>query len=283
MSQPLRTRYDKNGHRIYKWPSRPDLNFRSVTTIIEHGHPKGALKQWAANMAAKKAVEKIDELQKIVRVDPVKAVNFLNGAHIEYANERAKNGDLVHGAIEHYIRFNHKPKLSNKEAQNKLDQFDRFIDEWNPTITFSETTVFSIEHEYAGTADLGLIINGVPLVGDVKSGKSVWDEAALQMAAYRFADFVAGAGDIELPMFEAEGGVILHLTENSYGLYPVNVSPETFQHFLNIREIYRFQYERDEKLRYKSVRPIHLTKMNGTTPQWVKDTFGVGRKKNIRF
>src|SRR5690348_5762134 len=79
--------------------------------------------------------------------------------------------------------------------------FQAFLDDFQPEYKAAEFTVYNREHRYAGTADAMAQIGDTLWLLDTKTGKDVYGEAALQLAAYRHAEFigVAETGD-ELPM-----------------------------------------------------------------------------------
>lgn len=104
-----------------------------------------------------------------------------------------------------------------------LVKLQKFLDIVKPEILFSEWTVYSLTHNDAGTADLGLRIKegfypvdgAVPLfipggayIVDLKTGNMVSDEAGPQVAAY-----LKCAEEMDLGLFA--GTLILHTSANT--------------------------------------------------------------------
>jgi hypothetical protein len=109
----------------------------------------------------------------------------------------------------------------------------------------SEATVYSESENYAGTLDFAAELGDRPLVviGDAKTGKAIYPEVALQLAAYAHADYVGlpDGTDAALPAFDA--AIALHLTPDGYDVIPVRVDDEVFKAFLFVREVFRWQEE----------------------------------------
>lgn len=84
---------------------------------------------------------------------------------------------------------------------------------------------------YDGTATLLL---------DHKTGSGVYPEVALQLAAYRHAQFMEAPDGSEHPVPEVDGGAVLHLRPDGYELVPVVCDEQVFSHFLWFREGFRW-------------------------------------------
>jgi hypothetical protein len=85
-----------------------------------------------------------------------------------------------------------------------VDGLMEFLDDEEPEVYWSESTVYSRAHGYAGTADVigRMRIGGSlqPVVIDVKTSKSIYDEVGLQLKAYASADFVGQDDGTEAPL-----------------------------------------------------------------------------------
>jgi hypothetical protein len=132
-----------------------------------------------------------------------------------------------------------------------------------PDIKAAETKVYHRDtpgYLYAGTMDMLAEINGEMSIIDIKTGKSVWPEACLQINAYAHADFLVadphhpGAKQItqkngkrwyewhgpakdEYPMPEVKSGYVLHLTDDGWELHRCPISAELQSIFLGLFEI----------------------------------------------
>ena len=58
------------------------------------------------------------------------------------------------------------------EVQPYVDQFNKFLDEFQPEFIGQELTVWSEKHRYAGSTDAFLRIQDEPIVIDYKTSKS---------------------------------------------------------------------------------------------------------------
>lgn len=231
MTTPTRANArSKGGPRTYSWPPNPPYEFTviSVTSGINGGLPKPFLTGWAAKEAAMCAVDDHDVIQRFLdKGDEQAAINHIKGAPFRKRDAAADRGTVVHTAIEAYLagkqpdeeailaelkerRVNakmHKPTL--KMVSGLVD----FMYDEEPEIILSEKTVFSRTHEYAGTLDMlaRMRVGGtvLPVVLDVKTSKSIYNETAYQLTGYARADFVGLDDGTELPLSEAlEGGEI---------------------------------------------------------------------------
>jgi hypothetical protein len=119
---------------------------------------------------------------------------------------------------------------------------------------------------YAGTMDLLCEIDGRMSILDVKTGKSVHEDAALQINAYAHADFLIadpnhpdavqitpargrrwyewrGKPEDEIPMPDIQAGYILHLRDDGWALHEVPISDELYEMFLSLFSVERWERE----------------------------------------
>jgi hypothetical protein len=79
---------------------------------------------------------------------------------------------------------------------------------------------------------------------DMKTGKGVYPEVALQLAAYRNAEFIGLADGSEAEMPDVDACAVLHLPEaGGYELVDVRADADVFRTFLYVREVFRWQNE----------------------------------------
>lgn len=126
-----------------------------------------------------------------------------------------------------------------------MGSFVSFLDDFRPEYLATEATVFNRTQAYAGTLDaiMRIRIGGRPttLIVDYKSGRNVYPEVALQLAAYRNGEFIGLTdGVTEVPVPEVEAGVVLHITPKGYRLRLVRVDDEIYRAFLHARETFRW-------------------------------------------
>lgn len=255
-------------------PDPDDLRYWSVTTIIG-ALDKPALVYWAANETAKAAVAEAPVWQaRLENEGPESAVDYLKGARFRRPKGQrsaAELGTLVHAAAEEYALTGTRPVVDDEVAPF-LDQFDRFLQEWQPEYQATEVTVYSPTYGYAGTCDGFLNIDGQRLIIDYKTSrdsvdgrgkpKGPYSEVALQLAAYRYAELAAvwrprrmeqfrrryyllsqTEREVGVPVPEVDGGAVIYLTPERYGLYPVRCDEAVHQSFLFTLEAARWVFQ----------------------------------------
>ncbi len=110
-------------------------------------------------------------------------------------NRAADLGKLVHSWIEEYINHRLKPKQfampEMPEDPNVQLGASSFL-EWEAAhkvkFLWSEKVVYSLKHDYIGTADFGAIVDGLLCLCDIKTGNGMYNSVRAQTAAYVMAD-----------------------------------------------------------------------------------------------
>ena len=237
----------EGGKRLYQWKQH---NYWSVTTLLQ-AVPKPALTGWAAREAAEFAVANVRQINALVRKKEERAaVDLVKNAPWRSRDKAANLGTSVHAAVEALILDKPMPEWDDDVAPF-MAHFDRFVADWNVTFTASEATVYSRSEKYAGTFDFAATIPrladlgyaGPRALGDLKTGKGVYAEVALQLAAYAHADFIGLPNGDEVPVPEVDCGVVLHLRPEGYRLIPVRIDDEVFLSFKYVREVFRWVNE----------------------------------------
>lgn len=248
MTNPKGARTTSRG-RIYEWVTGE--NFWSVTTIIKGGLPAPPLMAWGMRTVAECAVAQHERLAAMADAagddpDAVKAVvDWLKGEPYRAREKAADLGSLVHARIESLILGKPEPPAP-PVARPFLEAFDAFVRDWHVEFEAAEFTVYNRTESYAGTADwLARIPDVSPglVLGDTKTGKGVYAEAALQLSAYRYAEFIGMPDGGEPPMPKVESTVVLHLRPDGYELVPVVADASVFRSFLFVREVFRWMEE----------------------------------------
>lgn len=213
----------------------------SVTTILSNGIPKPALVNWAAREVAASALDNLPRLVKVSR-DPRKraeAQRWLQNAANQKRDTAASLGSEVHDHIEARILGQPIPEPS-AECAPFLEQLAAFEADHHPKWEASELVVANPDDGWAGKLDWMAYIPAVgPLLamGDSKTGKGVYPEAGLQMAAYRRAKFLFLKDGTKMTMPETHYAVVLHLRPDGYRLLPVRADDEAYSVFLRAKEI----------------------------------------------
>jgi hypothetical protein len=183
--------------RAYKHPFRLDDNGKplrvpSVTTVLSL-EDKPGLVQWSADQTLFFCVENWFLLGSRSSEDAYSAARF---QWRKVRDERAEVGTGVHETIaaEHQGLWE-VPDL-DEEQEQIMAQWRLFNEVWLVEPILSEFTVWSLEHNYAGTADgLWQITNratgeSFKTLVDLKTSRNIWDGHRMQLAALRNADML---------------------------------------------------------------------------------------------
>jgi hypothetical protein len=217
----------------------------SVTNIIDTLN-KPFLNTWYASEAGKAAVAVTKSHPGLIASKPWDAQKWIAGAAPRKAQAAASLGDEVHNAVEALARGEHFEVSA--AAQPYIDSWHAFVADFSPEFLHLEATCYGTVNSdrgplrYAGTADFIACINGVNVVGDYKSGKSIHTEAALQLSALAHATLITNddhSGLEDMPLIS--GGVVLHLTPTGYVLYPTDVDGGAWDTFSTLRALWNFQ------------------------------------------
>ncbi|MFF6904556.1 hypothetical protein ACFY9Q_01270 [Streptomyces sp. NPDC012389] len=231
--------------------------YRRVTTILSQGSTKGdVLSLWAANLVAETAFAHLPQLVASSRRPETRTemYDWLRRAPLRKKDERADIGSAVHSIIEAHVLGEPLPVglVDDPEMAPYLDNFLRFVEEWQVTFEASEMVVGNRTAGYAGTLDYLLrspliaayfeVPADTVLMGDTKTGgeldvKGVYPEAALQMSAYRKAEvaWLRDGSTVPMPATHTTG-VVLHLRPEGYRLIPVACGDDVFAAFRIVQQ-----------------------------------------------
>ena len=191
-----------------------------VTEIL-NALAKPALVGWAAKTTAAYAVDHWDELA----VESVSNRLAMIGRAPEDAKTRAAAaGTTVHRFGERLVAG--LPVEPPDELRGMVEAYARFLDEWDIVPVAIETPVaYGGTAPYAGRSDLwatiGVRDRGRALV-DLKTGKAVYAETALQLAAYVGADLWQPAGPTsEEPKPPVDLCYVAHIQPDRVDMLPV--------------------------------------------------------------
>lgn len=267
MSAPKRARQVSAG-RLYEWraPGSPVADaperFWSVTTIIDKSSNKQGLINWAARTVAEYAVANIHRVRHMLEAVTVKkddatgialvsdpaammgAIDWLKGCTYRNREYKANLGSTIHAHTEAYMKRQPFPEPPT-DAAGYITAFRQWLADWSPTFEMAEASVFSRTYRYAGTLDA---IVRIPKVGrcviDYKStGSGVYPEAALQLAAYRNAEFIGRPDGREEKMPAIDATFVLWLKPDGYEFVPVDTTEPVFRSFRHAIEMFRWVEE----------------------------------------
>lgn len=255
MSGP-RNATTRGSKRFYSWRNE---DYWSVTTILSGGVPKPALLPWGIKAVAEGAVrERAVVAAMLAQCETPdecgrgefcgtcdQAVRYLKGIPYAHRDRAADLGTYIHEATEAYALGKPFPKWP-APVKPRMDAFVAFIQDYKPVYEMTEASVYNRTQHYAGTLDAIIVVNGRRLILDTKTGKAVYPEVGLQLAAYRHAEFVGLPDGSEQDMPATDGAVCLHLADEGYELIEVDAGDDVFRTFLYCREVFRWQEERSK-------------------------------------
>jgi len=228
---------------VYTWAESPgsplQRKFVSVTTVLKCLN-KPALPRWASRSVA----EYVADAAMRVKGGKMPGREFLalcmdvealKGVPWAYAEKRKAEGTVMHDIAERIIGGEPlSPSAFDPRVADKISAFRAWLDRQKPEYEYMEAAVFSREHGYAGTLDAVVNLGGRRLVLDYKDSKESYPEHALQLAAYRAAEFLAVADGSEEPMPATDGGAILLIQPEGCRLVEWDCGPDMFEVFRSL-------------------------------------------------
>jgi hypothetical protein len=230
MTDPCLATTTPDGRRVYKHPVTGE-EVPAVSTVIGM-IAKPNLIGWAAKMGADYAVANWDYLTLSTDAEKISGIK---NAHREYADSRGVIGDTVHEAIDAFQKG--EPATWDKQTGSYVTQFINFMMDVQPVFLETEVTVWSRKYGYAGTADWIADIGGDIILGDNKTGKRLYPEVGLQLAALAHADFIIRPDGSEELLPPARALKALHIRPRSWHLVEIQHEDRCFQAFLAARKL----------------------------------------------
>jgi hypothetical protein len=200
-------------HRYYY----QGVAYPSVTTILKVLDKSDALIPWAAKQTAIHAVELHQSgvlaglLESIGEAGAIKA---LADRSSWVRDEAARIGTQIHAYADDLVNGRQMP-VDDPKIVKRVELYAEWWQASGWRLRLSEAYVVHPTAKYAGTFDLlAYDADGKTVLADVKTGRGVYSEAALQLAAYSMAPLVARPSDTHTwPMPSVDRHVILHVTD----------------------------------------------------------------------
>lgn len=241
MTTPKVSTIKRGGSRFYVNPETSE-KVPGVTSVLGM-LPKDFLRYWAAKVVAEEALADLGSVVSIAMRDPQAAIDYLKRAPDRNTGKAADTGTAAHDLFEKMARGQTLGRV-HPDLKPFVDHFGEFLEVAQPEMLFMEETVWSEEHAYAGSFDGFGVIQGERVWLDWKTTRSgIHPEVGLQLAAYRFADYIIREDGGRVPMPKADGGAVLHVRPEGWQLVPVKADEESFEVFLHLREIFRYEKE----------------------------------------
>lgn len=170
------------------------------------------------------------------------------------AQKAAFEGTQVHNAAEAFIRGEEITWLdeygNTKFSLDVWKMILKFTDFWNkykPELVSTEYHLFSDAHEYAGTADLVVMLNGKRWLLDIKTSNSLHTSYDLQLAAYAMAwnethnEPIEETGILWLKASTRTEGKKDKIQGKGWELKSISNIINNFKMFQNIYEIFKLE------------------------------------------
>lgn len=235
---------DRSGRRYMipdPAPDGPPVECPSVTTILNNIN-KPALVNWAALEVAKYAYTERDTWHKL---DEPAAVDLLKRAPYRDSRKKMDVGTAVHIAVDAHLKRDtgEPPVVTDLDLLPYIAGAIRFLDDHVQRIVRSEATLVNLTYRYAGTCDLvAKLKNGALAVIDWKTGKRLYPEVALQLAAYANNEFGVNADGTRYNLAPITHAVAVHLTgDGTYTAQPVELTDQLFKTFIALRTLQKYR------------------------------------------
>lgn len=225
-----------DGSRQYRHPLTGELA-PSVTTILKM-IAKPRLPDWSARLGVTYMAQNWSSMEHLSESEKIEECRF---AHERYSSERRDIGNLVHEAVDSWNAG--RPCESPPEIGGYLNSYVRFLTRYRPEVLESEVTLWSRTHGYAGTADGIFRIGGKVVLIDVKTGKRVYEEAALQVCALAACDFIIRDDGTEEEIPEVDSLAVIHVRPRSWHLINVEHRECNLTAFLAAKELYDWEHD----------------------------------------
>lgn len=221
------------GLRYYRWRGR---DLPSVTSIRRLAGIPFGLHNWAIGKVVDRALDEWSSLgEQLQSADPaaVQLVRHrLRKAATDERDAAAELGTSVHDAAATGKSLTDVPP----EVAPRLRQYLDWLRKSGAEILASEFQCWNLGVGYAGTADLICRFpDGSIWVVDLKTGKGIYGEYALQLMAYLMAEFVGQDDDIDPIatgyLHEARGVAVLHLADDHWEFVSLRADGETWAAF----------------------------------------------------
>lgn len=231
---PRNARTDpESGLRFYIWQGRALL---SVTTVRRLAGIPHMLHQWSLTQVINRVLDDWAGLGSLLRTGTPESVEsvrlHLRKAATDERDRKAALGTAVHDAAATGRSLADVPS----EVAPFLRQYLDWLGRSRAEVLLTERQVWSLEVGYAGTFDLLCRFpDGSLWIVDLKTGSGLYPDHALQLAAYRWAEFV-GEDDVvdeaaTWLLRGVTGTAVLHLGARKWEFHSVLSGPEEWRAF----------------------------------------------------
>ena len=227
-----------------------------ITTSVGDGLPKPALLKWAADATAEYAIDNWDDLSKL---SPSERLKKLQGGRWERRDAAGNKGRTIHKLAERLIAGERVTIPDGLEGY--VQSCVRMLNDFDLRAVYVEAVVYSETRRHVGQLDMiaDVLLPDMPEYDDIgrndegysrglldwKTGRSgIFGDVAMQLAAYRFSEFLIEPDSsevVDMPEVDFVAGI--HLRADGYSVIPLLCGKDQYRDFLYIREVARIQAE----------------------------------------
>lgn len=197
--------------------------YPGVTSILKVLDKSGPLMAWAARMTAEAAIANLPALPALLdSVGPQGVVKALT-SRSAWKNEEARDlGTTVHQYADDLVNGRELPTMP-EAAWSRVKAYAGWWEASGWTLRLSEAYIVHPELGYGGTFDLLCRDrDGLTVLADIKTGKGVYPETALQLAAYGTAPILGRPGDPKVyGMPRVDRYAVIHVTATGVKEIPI--------------------------------------------------------------
>ncbi len=237
MAGPKNATTNSDGIRVYEWTEgSATVELLSVTSLRRLAGIPFGLAAWQVNQVIAAALGHLDTLAELVASEGEDvARKWLRREAMLTRDEAASKGIAVHEAASIFL----DPKDAAPEVAPYLRSYYDWMNAMDVSVLFSEKQVFNLTLGYAGSVDLVIEVpdgsKRATVVADIKTGKGLYADHALQLIAYAMGEFVGEDGVIDIEatklLKKASRLAVVHLGEESWEYVEIDPTPDLLDAF----------------------------------------------------
>lgn len=242
---PRNARLTDDGLRLYHWPATGQ-DVPSVTTVRRLAGIPHSLHQWSINQVVDRVIDNVGAIRAQLgdprQLDDLRS--WLRAAATDERDRRGSLGTAVHDAA----AMGRSLVDVSPEVAPFLRQYYAWLATSRAEVVLAERQVWNLTAGYAGTFDLiARFPDGSLWMVDLKTGSGLYSDHGLQLAAYRYAEFVSrsagtdGGGLEDVVDEEAtallravSGTAVLHLSAKRWEFHSLLTGPDEIAAYLGL-------------------------------------------------
>lgn len=221
------------------------VSYPSVTTVLKVLDKSGPLMSWASRMTAEAAVRLAPSLPTLIETTGQDGAIRALMARSNWVNEKARlMGTAVHALADAIATGQPLPAMTETEMAY-IDHYERWWRGSKWRLRTSEAMLVNTGLGYAGTLDLLCYdADGRTVLADIKTGKAVYPETTLQLAAYGYAEVIEAPGLGLFPMPPIDRYCVVHVTGEKLEVIEVPIGSAEIKAFAACRDLWEWRESR---------------------------------------